>query len=131
MAKLILLLASGLASVAYAQVGYDLPSPAYGAPDLRAEASEIVEEVDPIAELAANIPGGGIPGEDYPILASVPDTGFLCEEQEFPGYFADIADEAGCQVFHICQEDFRLTPSSAPTAPSSTSSTLSVTGGSM
>merc|ERR1719320_1707044 len=109
MAKLLFLLASGLASVAYAEVGYDLPSPSYGLPgDLRADASEIVEEVDPIAELAANIPGGGIPGEDYPILSSVPDTGFLCEDQEFPGYFADIADEAGCQVFHICQEDFRL-----------------------
>ncbi|CAL4087959.1 unnamed protein product, partial [Meganyctiphanes norvegica] len=65
-------------------------------------------ETDPIAALEANIPGGGIPGEDYPILSSVPDTGFLCEDQEFPGYFADIADEAGCQVFHICQEDFRL-----------------------
>ncbi|KAG7156869.1 U-scoloptoxin(01)-Cw1a-like 40, partial [Homarus americanus] len=41
------------------------------------------------------------------ILASVPDTGFSCEQQEFPGYFADTADEAGCQVFHICQFDGR------------------------
>merc|ERR1712106_81498 len=89
----------------------------YGAgTDLRAEASDQfgdygdydAGEVDPIEALGANIPGGGIPGEDYPILSSVPDTGFLCEDQEFPGYFADIADEAGCQVFHICQEDFRL-----------------------
>ncbi|XP_047482930.1 uncharacterized protein LOC125034927 [Penaeus chinensis] len=59
----------------------------------------------PIAALAANIPGGGVPGEDYPILASVPDTGFSCEDQEFPGYYADTAPEAGCQVFHICQFD--------------------------
>jgi len=83
----------------------------YGDADLRAEASELLEEFaeeDPIEALAANIPGGGIPGEDYPILASVPDTGFACEDLEFPGYYADIADEAGCQVFHICQEDFRL-----------------------
>ncbi|XP_042203176.1 U-scoloptoxin(01)-Er1a-like [Homarus americanus] len=64
-------------------------------------------EQDPIAALAALIPGGGVPGEDYPILASVPDTGFSCEQQEFPGYFADTADEAGCQVFHICQFDGR------------------------
>jgi len=90
---------------------------AYGAgTDLRAEASDQFGAYDdydagvedPIEALGANIPGGGIPGEDYPILSSVPDTGFLCEDQEFPGYFADIADEAGCQVFHICQEDFRL-----------------------
>jgi len=79
--------------------------------NLLADASNAFDvgvEEDPIAALGANIPGGGIPGEDYPILASVPDTGFLCEDQEFPGYYADIADEAGCQVFHICQEDFRL-----------------------
>ncbi|CAL4115354.1 unnamed protein product, partial [Meganyctiphanes norvegica] len=110
-----------LAVVSYTNgQGYDLPAPSYGAPDQRGSASQLSnsysapggvrgeEEVDPIAELAANIPGGGVPGEDYPILSSVPDTGFLCEDQEFPGYFADIADEAGCQVFHICQENFRL-----------------------
>ncbi|CAL4124605.1 unnamed protein product, partial [Meganyctiphanes norvegica] len=108
-----------------AQAGYDIEgfgvedlradaaqlSNSYGAPDLRGSASNqfgVGAEEDPIASLAANIPGGGIPGEDYPILASVPDTGFACEDQEFPGYYADTADEAGCQVFHICQEDFRL-----------------------
>jgi len=53
--------------------------------------------------LAQSIPGGGVPGEDFPVLSSVPDTGFSCEEQEFSGYYADDADEAGCQVFHICQ----------------------------
>ncbi|XP_068241371.1 uncharacterized protein [Palaemon carinicauda] len=61
---------------------------------------------DPIEALAASIPGGGVPGEDYPILASVPDTGFTCDGQ-LPGYYADIAEEARCQVFHICQEDGR------------------------
>lgn len=52
---------------------------------------------DPIADLTETIPGGGFPGEDYPILASVPDTGFTCEGQ-LPGYYADTDDEAGCQV---------------------------------
>ncbi|XP_037784479.1 postacrosomal sheath WW domain-binding protein-like [Penaeus monodon] len=61
--------------------------------------------VDPeIAALAENIPGGGVPGEDYPILASVPDTGFSCDAQAVQGYYADTAPEAGCQVFHICQD---------------------------
>ncbi|KAK3857042.1 hypothetical protein Pcinc_036678 [Petrolisthes cinctipes] len=66
------------------------------------------QQQDPIASLAANIPGGGVPGEDYPILASIPDTGFSCQDQQdSPGYFADTADEARCQVFHICQFDGR------------------------
>ncbi|XP_071522301.1 uncharacterized protein [Panulirus ornatus] len=80
----------------------------YNTPDLRSAASTPEEQKDPIAALAANIPGGGVPGQDYPILASVPDTGFSCEDQQFPGYYADTADEAGCQVFHICQLDGRL-----------------------
>ncbi|XP_042889195.1 uncharacterized protein LOC122264389 [Penaeus japonicus] len=84
------------------------PGYSYGAPDLRADASTLdQQEQDPVAALAANIPGGGVPGEDYPILASVPDTGFSCEEQDFPGYYADTAPQAGCQVFHICQFDGR------------------------
>ncbi|XP_064096427.1 uncharacterized protein LOC135208236 [Macrobrachium nipponense] len=94
--------------VANCQVGYELPVPSNtnGAPDLKAEESVVVEDQeDPLAVLAALIPGGGVPGEDYPILSSVPDTGFKCEDQEFPGYYADTADEAKCQVFHICQFD--------------------------
>ncbi|XP_068206929.1 pro-resilin-like [Palaemon carinicauda] len=74
------------------------PSSAYGPP-------KNAYGVDPaIAALAENIPGGGIPGEDYPILASVPDTGFDCNAQNVPGYYADTDAEAGCQVFHICQD---------------------------
>ncbi|XP_071517663.1 uncharacterized protein [Panulirus ornatus] len=108
MAKFAVLFTLATLGTIYAQEGYDLPSPpspgySYGAPELRAEAQD-----DPIAALAANIPGGGVPGQDYPILASVPDTGFSCEDQQFPGYYADTADEAGCQVFHICQLDGRL-----------------------
>ena len=85
--------------------GYSYEGPG----DLRAEASDMamMEEVDPIAALAANLPGGGVPGEDFPILASVPDTGFSCQDQDLPGYYADLAEEAGCQVFHICQFDGR------------------------
>ena len=56
-----------------------------------------------IAALAENIPGGGVPGQDYPVLSEIPDTGFECRSQSVSGYYADTADEAGCQVFHICQ----------------------------
>ncbi|XP_027235451.2 uncharacterized protein [Penaeus vannamei] len=78
--------------------GYAPPSNTYGTPNGG-------YGVDPeIAALAENIPGGGVPGEDYPILASVPDTGFSCDAQAVQGYYADTAAEAGCQVFHICQD---------------------------
>ncbi|XP_063586354.1 uncharacterized protein Mb2590-like [Penaeus indicus] len=56
--------------------GYAPPSNTYGTPNGG-------YGVDPeIAALAENIPGGGVPGEDYPILASVPDTGFSCDAPE-------------------------------------------------
>ncbi|ROT76024.1 hypothetical protein C7M84_005413 [Penaeus vannamei] len=78
--------------------GYSAPSNSYGLPNGG-------YGVDPeIAALSENIPGGGVPGEDYPILASVPDTGFSCDAQAVQGYYADTAAEAGCQVFHICQD---------------------------
>ncbi|XP_066951165.1 pro-resilin-like [Macrobrachium rosenbergii] len=78
--------------------GYAPPSNSYGPP-------RNGYGVDPaIAALAENIPGGGVPGEDYPILASVPDTGFDCNAQNVPGYYADTDAEARCQVFHICQD---------------------------
>ena len=51
--------------------------------------------------LEVNIPG--IPGEDYPIYASVPDTGFSCSGLVEGGYYADPAAE--CQAFHICAND--------------------------
>ena len=37
--------------------------------------------------LEVNIPG--IPGEDYPIYPSVPDTGFSCDGLVEGGYYAD------------------------------------------
>ena len=68
--------------------------------------------------LEVNIPG--IPGEDYPIYANVPDTGFTCDGLVEGGYYADPSAE--CQVeikrkilgkfttlspqaFHICAND--------------------------
>jgi len=45
------------------------------------------------------IPGQA--GVDFPVLASVPDTGFDCGAQQFPGIYGDTG--ADCQVFHMCQ----------------------------
>jgi len=45
----------------------------------------------------------GVPGDDYPIFAEVPETSFLCDGQTEGGYYAD--PEAECQVFHICGND--------------------------
>ena len=45
----------------------------------------------------------GIPGEDYPIYASVPETSFSCDGQVDGGYYGD--PEAECQAFHICTAD--------------------------
>ena len=45
----------------------------------------------------------GVPGDDYPIFAEVPDTSFVCDGLVEGGYYADV--EAECQVFHICGND--------------------------
>jgi hypothetical protein len=37
----------------------------------------------------------GRPGTDYPILSAVPYTNFYCDEQAYPGFFADM--ETRCQ----------------------------------
>merc|ERR1719277_454531 len=74
--------------------GYGQPS--YG--DLDTAASNAA---DPLAMLQTSVPG--IPGEDYPIYAEVPETAFTCDGQVDGGYYAD--GEAECQVFHICTAD--------------------------
>merc|ERR1712154_402966 len=74
--------------------GYGQPS--YG--DLDTAASDAA---DPLAMLPTSVPG--IPGEDYPIYAEVPETAFTCDGQVDGGYYAD--GEAECQVFHICTAD--------------------------
>merc|ERR1712020_208150 len=56
---------------------------------------------DALAALGNSIPG--VPGEDYPIYAEVPESGFTCEGQVDGGYYAD--PEAECQAFHICTAD--------------------------
>ncbi|XP_064107997.1 mucin-19-like [Macrobrachium nipponense] len=42
----------------------------------------------------------GEAGSNYPTYAEVPNTSFSCEQQGFPGYYAD--QDTQCQVFHIC-----------------------------
>jgi hypothetical protein len=49
-------------------------------------------------ELGKSIPGR--PGADYPILAAVPYTNFYCDEQAYPGFFADVETR--------CQGEFKL-----------------------
>merc|ERR1712211_48015 len=75
---------------------------AYGQPqygdDLDTAASDAS---DPLAMLQSSVPG--VPGEDYPIYAEVPETAFTCDGQVDGGYYAD--GEAECQVFHIWTAD--------------------------
>ena len=73
--------------------------PVYGEEELGGYASDAS---DPALEaLASNIPG--VPGEDYPIFAEVPESGFTCDGQVDGGYYSD--PEAECQAFHICTAD--------------------------
>ncbi|XP_048513093.1 uncharacterized protein LOC110117352 [Athalia rosae] len=63
------------------------------------------EEFGPENEGTAidEIPGRA--GTDFPVFAEIPDTGFRCDRQIYPGYYADPG--TGCQVFHICQRGGR------------------------
>uniref|UniRef100_A0A0K8TE52 Chitin-binding type-2 domain-containing protein n=2 Tax=Lygus hesperus TaxID=30085 RepID=A0A0K8TE52_LYGHE len=54
-------------------------------------------------ELGKSIPGR--PGTDYPVLGVVPYTDFYCDEQEYPGFFADV--DTRCQAWHYCDIDGR------------------------
>uniref|UniRef100_A0ABD2WTM1 Chitin-binding type-2 domain-containing protein n=1 Tax=Trichogramma kaykai TaxID=54128 RepID=A0ABD2WTM1_9HYME len=47
----------------------------------------------------------GRPGTDYPVLGKVPYTEFYCDEQAYPGFFADV--ETRCQAWHYCDIDGR------------------------
>ena len=49
---------------------------------------------DNIAMLEKAVPG--VPGQDYPIYAEVPETSFSCTGQVDGGYYAD--PDAQCQV---------------------------------
>lgn len=48
--------------------------------------------------LAQKVPG--LPGDDYPIFSSPPETSFICDVQPVEGYYAD--QEADCQLYHVC-----------------------------
>merc|ERR1712020_88200 len=81
--------------------GYSAPEevPVYGASD--AVPTYEAAGDDALAALGNSIPG--VPGEDYPIYAEVPESGFTCDGQVDGGYYAD--PEAECQAFHICTAD--------------------------
>ncbi|KAJ8960517.1 hypothetical protein NQ318_013801 [Aromia moschata] len=49
----------------------------------------------------------GRPGSDYPVLRNVPYTNFYCDEQPYPGFYAD--PETRCQSWHYCDIDGRQT----------------------
>merc|ERR1711862_950299 len=78
--------------------GYDAP-PVYGAGDVGLDQYGAGD--DALSALSNSIPG--VPGEDYPIYAEVPETAFSCDGQVDGGYYAD--PEAECQAFHICTAD--------------------------
>merc|ERR1719447_203637 len=83
-------------------VGYEQPPAEYGADQAGYDADAAASDADAaLAMLQGSIPG--VPGEDYPIYAEAPETGFSCEGQVDGGYYAD--PEAECQVFHICTAD--------------------------
>merc|ERR1719205_29785 len=80
--------------------GYSAPVPVYGgAGDAGLDVYGAGD--DPLAALSGSIPG--VPGEDYPIFAEVPESGFTCDGQVDGGYYSD--PEAECQAFHICTAD--------------------------
>eukprot|EP00090_Calanus_glacialis_P038385 TRINITY_DN669_c0_g1_i4.p1 TRINITY_DN669_c0_g1~~TRINITY_DN669_c0_g1_i4.p1 ORF type:complete len:341 (-),score=88.23 TRINITY_DN669_c0_g1_i4:233-1102(-) len=81
--------------------GYSAPEevPVYGASD--AVATYEAAGDDPLAALGNSIPG--VPGEDYPIYAEVPESGFTCDGQVDGGYYADPEQE--CQAYHVCLRD--------------------------
>merc|ERR1712027_216999 len=83
-------------------VGYEQPPAEYGADQAGYDADAAASDADAaLAMLQGAVPG--VPGEDYPIYAEVPESGFSCDGQVDGGYYAD--PEAQCQVFHICTAD--------------------------
>ncbi|XP_037907409.1 uncharacterized protein LOC119649365 isoform X2 [Hermetia illucens] len=89
---------SQLLELATSENGYsrDVPSNQLQYPGTQFSGYQYGNEED---LMVGSVPG--IPGRDYPTYAFPPDTSFRCQDQRFPGYYAD--PEARCQVFHICQ----------------------------
>ncbi|KDR22635.1 hypothetical protein L798_12767, partial [Zootermopsis nevadensis] len=48
----------------------------------------------------------GRPGMDFPVLRSIPKTGFSCRQVKHSGYYADL--DTDCQVFHICADGRKI-----------------------
>ncbi|CAG9563539.1 unnamed protein product [Danaus chrysippus] len=49
----------------------------------------------------SNVPG--VPGVDFPIYHSVPETSFSCAHVPIhPGMYANV--ETGCQAYHVCHD---------------------------
>ncbi|KAJ9588513.1 hypothetical protein L9F63_018125 [Diploptera punctata] len=48
----------------------------------------------------------GRPGVDFPVLPSIPKTGFSCRQVKTSGYYADL--DTDCQVFHICADGRKI-----------------------
>jgi len=74
--------------------------PTYGS-DLVASSNDISPVMSGLDMLRMAVPGN--PGEDYPVYAEVPSTGFSCSGRVEGGYYAD--PEADCQPFHVCSAD--------------------------
>ncbi|KAF4520394.1 hypothetical protein B566_EDAN016681 [Ephemera danica] len=73
------------------------------APTSNVPAGFLSPSVQEYLELGKAIPGR--PGTDYPVLATVPYTNFYCDEQPYPGFFADM--DTRCQAWHYCDIDGR------------------------
>jgi len=61
--------------------------------------NDISDDMMNIKMLSISVPG--IPGDDYPILATVPQTSFSCADKLADRNYADV--EGFCQVYHTCQ----------------------------
>ena len=69
---------------------------------------------DDLDSLRQTIPGE--PGQDYPILSTVPQTSFDCQGKVFGGFYAD--PETDCQAYHVCGSDpARIAPISTLLCP--------------
>ena len=60
--------------------------------------------MSPIDMLIMAVPGK--PGEDYPILASVPETAFSCEGRTEGGYYADVSCDYLKKTIHSLLDFF-------------------------
>ena len=92
---------SAILAIAAAQGQYQAGGAAGGFPGAGGGYEGGADDGGSGGSLEETIPG--VPGDDYPIFAEVPETSFLCDGQVDGGYYAD--PEAECQAFHICAGD--------------------------